>query len=135
MINAYPVFRLSAVSRQNMSSFSRVFNTNEIEYFLFIRVPELFAKEFELYQIDCIDDKSVSLSDNAAWEHESGRVWYRIKSSMLNMKSGYHMYRLCFVNKRTNDTSSLYISYVIQDNTPDKPYIYMNRDEEGCGCD
>ena len=133
MMHGHPVFKLSAVPCTVLASFSKVFSIHEIEYFLFIEIPEVFARQFELYQIECVDHDAVPLTDS--WEHESGRIWYRVRSSMLNMNPGYHIYRLLFVNKFTDDTSSLYISYVIQDNTPDKPYIYMNRDEEGCGCD
>ena len=42
-------------------------------------------------------------------------------------------YKLMMVDRCTDTDFSLYISYFIQDNNPEKPYVYMHKDtsEEG----
>ena len=46
----------------------------------------------------------------------------------LNLKSGKHTYRLMFVERYTDTDFSLYFSYIIQDDSPEKPYVYMKED-------
>ena len=130
----YPSFSIHAVLHKDMASASKVFNEEEIEYFLFIRIPDDLAEVYELYQVDEIRDKAEFVCHKDIWEHDPGRVWYRFKAKMLNMRTGYHVYRLSMVNTVTNDTCQLYISYVVQSNKPEKPYMYMDEGERKCGC-
>lgn len=131
----YPVFNLIAVPHRDVASANRVFNTSEIDYFLFVKVPQEFGRHFELYRVDEILEKEEKVCCKDMWEHDRGRPWYRFKSEKLNMDPGYHIYRLSFVNYSTNDTSMLFISYIIQSNGPEKPYIYMDPENRRCNCD
>lgn len=133
-MNDYPVFRLNAVPHKDVARESKVFSLQEFEYFLFIRVPDVFAKDFELYQVDEVVDTDEFVCHRELWEHDPGRVWYKFKSHMLNTTTGYHTYRLSFINTITNDITLLYIAYVIQNNKPDKPYMYMAEGERKCSC-
>lgn len=119
-----PVFNLVAVPHKDMSTACRVFNTSEIDYHLFVKVPVDIAKNCVLYQVAEVADK-ISMCGPDMWEHDIGRIWYKFISHKLNMIAGHHVYRLSFVNYRTNDTIQLYMSYIIQDNNPAKPYYYM----------
>ena len=130
----YPVFNLPAVPHKDAASGNRIFSTAEIDYFLFVRVPQDFGRHYELYQVDEVADTIEKLCCKGLWEHDRGRPWYRFKSENLNMDPGYHMYRLSFVNYSTNDTSQLYISYIIQSNNPEKPYMYMDKENRKCNC-
>lgn len=130
----YPSFMLDAVRHKDVASASKLFSLQEFEYFLFVRVPTGIAKSYELYQVDEIRDKDEFVCHKDLWEHDPGRVWYKFKSAMLNKDGGYHTYRLSFVNTTTNDTCLLYMSYVVQTNKPNKPYLYMDKDERTCSC-
>lgn len=130
----YPVFQLNAVPHKDVASASKVFSLQEVEYFLFIRVAPDFARNFELYQVDEIRDEAEFVCPKYLWEHDPGRMWYRFHSKMLNLETGYHTYRLSFVNTFTHDTSLLYIAYVIQNNNPKKPYMYMDKENRKCNC-
>lgn len=55
------------------------------------------------------------------------RPWLRVPVDVLNKDIGQHTYKLHFVNIHTSLELDLYIQYIIQDDNPDKPYIYMNR--------
>jgi hypothetical protein len=58
------------------------------------------------------------------------RPWIDIKSTALNMDVGHHVYKLHFRQKYTNVLSNLFFAYTIQNDNPEKPYIYMNREIE-----
>ena len=57
------------------------------------------------------------------------RPWIRIDSCILDTSIGQHTYRFQFINRETDDVYSLYLSYIIQDDNPDRPYVYMNEKE------
>ena len=132
----YPVFMLEATTHDEASINNKLFSTSQIEHFLYVKIPAEVTKRFGLYQVSEIRDTAEVLSDENLWEHDPNRVWYRFRSDKLNMTAGYHQYRLSFVNLFTNETCELFMSYTIQDNSPDKPYYYMenaNRSYKGNG--
>ena len=102
---------------------------------MFVQIDPEIAHHFELYQVDEIRDEAELVCHKDLWEHDPNRIWYRFKSEKLNLETGYHIYRMSFVNVRNNDTTQLYFAYVIQNNKPDKPYMYMDRENRTCNCD
>lgn len=128
MEKEYPAFKLNAVSKDRLSMETKVFNSNEFEYYLHVRIPDDISKYFKCYQVDCIDDKNIDISDfenNIIFDNEKGRPWYRFISDTLKKSEGMHIYSMSFVNKITNDTYKLYFGYIIQDDFPEKNYDYM----------
>ena len=125
----FPSFRLDAVPHAKTAFASELFSKYQIEQYLYIRVPVYIAREYELKYVDEIKDRAIPLEPDSEgiplWEHDSRRIWYRFLSRMLDMETGYHNYRLTFRNKTTHDTCLLYFAYTIQNNDPEKPYIYM----------
>lgn len=143
----FPSFRLDAVTHENVALASELFSLQQVQEILYVRVPVYIAREYELYQVDEIRCKAFPLEDPDSdsdsdsdsdtehpWEHDSKRIWYKFKSELLNMETGYHTYRLSFRNITTQDTCLLYIAYTIQNNKPDKPYIYMDPETRRCNC-
>lgn len=149
----FPSFRLDAVKHEKVAFASELFSLQQVEEYLFVRVPVYIAREYELYQVDEIRCTAIPLEDpdsdsdsdrdsdsdseepeTKLWEHDPKRIWYKFKSKLLNMETGYHTYRLSFKNLFNNDTCLLYIAYTIQNNKPDKPYMYMDRESRTCNC-
>ena len=124
----YPSFRLDAVPHGFVAMASKLFSLQQVEKLLFIRIHPDIAKQFELLQVAEILDKAEYVTDSEAWMHEPGRIWYIFNTEYLDLNPGYHQYRLTFQNTFTKDICLLYFAYTIQDNDPDKPYIYMNRE-------
>ena len=54
-------------------------------------------------------------------------TWIDISVSNINTEVGYHLYRITMQDKSFNDLFILYFSYIIQDDNPEKSYIYMDR--------
>lgn len=124
----YPAFRLDAVPHEFSALASRVFSLQQVEKILFVRIHPDIARQFELIQVAEIADKAEKVTDKKAWTHDTCRIWYKFDPEYLNMTVGYHQYRMTFQNTLTSDTCLLYFAYTIQDNDPEKPYIYMHRD-------
>ena len=133
-LTTVPVFKLYAVPHKEVALHSPVFSLPEVEYFLYVRVPASITRTYELYQVSEIRDTAEVLCDKDLWEHDPCRIWYRFRTEKLNLNAGFHMYRLSFVDVFHNDTCSLYISYTLQTNNPDKPYDYMSKRGEECNC-
>ena len=111
----------------------KIFNKNEIEYFMYLHIPENLAKDCELYKVQDVDNPDILIEYNDSIQRNCKRPWLRIDSRLLDTSCGQHTYRFGFINIVTDDVYSLYISYIIQDDNPDKPYIYMNGEEEDDG--
>ena len=115
-----------AYNRINLNTY--VINKNAIEYETWIKIPPEFGKECILYEVKEIVPNVKEFDFLNVIEHVCCKPWLKAISSHLNLDPGQHVYKLSFINKFSNDTNSLYVSYIIQDDTPDKPYIYMSRE-------
>lgn len=131
----YPIFSLEADTRSRLPAVTKVINRRDIEYFLWVHVPEQLAQEFELYEIwEQLPTKCLPVNTIGAVEREGRHPWFQIASHILNKSVGMHIYKLHLVNRYTGDVLSLYFSYILQDDIVDKPYIYMGEDRTGCAC-
>ena len=125
-----PVFSLEAtldaVPHKQLPSRTRIFSIHDMEYYLWIRVNPEIAKNYTLYGLDEVGStKKYDINLGDICYHETNRIWYRLNSMMLNRNSGQHVYRMHFVNRQTESTISLYFSYIVQTENPEKPYLYM----------
>lgn len=121
-----PVFSTEACLYDNLNDNCKIFNSSELEYYLWIKLPSDITRDCELYQIDEILDKPKVLDWQGFVCREENHPWLRFTFGILKQCIGMHIYRLHFINKYTNDVFSLYFSYIIQNDNPKKPYVYMN---------
>lgn len=94
---------------------------------MYCRIPEKYYNDLVFISV-CepgkpnVSDESITIiPDNP---------WIDIAASAMNQNPGYHMYQFTFFNKAIQQRMFLYIYYFMQLNDPEKPYIYMNREEE-----
>lgn len=124
-----PVFLLDADRRGKYKS--PVFNRNEVQSFLYVHIPLELSAEFKLFQLDATAPKHQRIECFTEFIYRDyGKPYFKIKTENLDLTIGLHTYMMSLVNIRTNDVISLYFSYIIQDDNPDTPYIYMKREEE-----
>lgn len=124
----YNVCKLIACNYNELPSNTPVINRNEVEYVTWIKIPADFGRDFILYEVNEIVPENKEVEFLNVIEQQCCKPWLKATSSELNLEPGHHVYKISFVNRFTNDTSSLYFSYIIQDDDPDKPYVYMDRD-------
>ena len=124
------VMILQASSYKDLPKYSKVFNTNAVEYHLWIQLnPEDIRDCYFIgaQEIGPNADNSKIFSDTFTRESE---CWIRVNRGWLNNKVGKHTIKLSFVNRWTDTDFSLYVSYYIQDDNPEKPYVYMTKPEQ-----
>ena len=126
-----PVVQLQACEYSNLSKCSPVWNKSTIPYYVYISVDPAIMRECALYQVDEITPEGSSPANCHAIFRDVN-CWLRATTGLLNTAAGHHIYKLSFVRRRDNVVFSLYIAYYVQDDNPDKPYIYMHR-ENSCG--
>lgn len=101
---------------------------------VFLHIPTDDAKHLELLAIYEIEqDKEPTVVDYAEKLcRDRLTPWLEVNDiDMLNTSAGYHMYQLRFENTATESTESLYLTYNIQTDRPDKTsYVYMERGAE-----
>lgn len=111
---------------------SKIVNTHQIDYYMWIELPHCISTYWNLD--DITECSATSSKDPIVFAgkviREPNRPWLRVETSLLNMSAGLHMYKFSFIDEITKDTTSLYIAYHIQDDSPDtSSYVYMKRDE------
>ena len=109
-----------------LSSNTKVFNIQNFADTICVKLPDDFPRDFELtgmYNLET--DKSIDFEDYI--EQLPYKPWVDIQKVVLSTDIGQHTYRLDFMQPGFVIGATCWFSYIIQDNNPDKPYIYMNR--------
>ena len=103
----------------------RIFNTKFLEPTIHIELPpDIVEKKCILLNIYELDT-----GDKLPCPVLCGR-WIDIGVKHLNKSIGLHTYRIDLLNPRTGMVYDRYFSYTMQNDSPEKPYIYMKRDKE-----
>lgn len=130
-MNGIPVQVLEMKTFEDVFNDVPVFNVDTIEYYLWFHLPIEISRDCQMYEVHKFDNSSeCTLIPNfhRFCKRFGKRPWYRVTSAILDKSEGQHTYKLCFINTLTDDVFSLYVSYIVQTNNPDTPYIYVNRD-------
>lgn len=126
MLQQIPVQKLEAVLYKDLSANTQVINLLHFEYEIWVHLPS-FCQGCRLFQIDqFLPNLGEDLEMLTSVKQEPCKPWVRVTSNLLNKDVGQHIYRLYFINSRTEDIFSLYISYIVQNDNPEKPYVYMD---------
>ena len=127
-----PVQQLELSTYKDVIYYCKVFNLLTLDTFLWIHIPDELSRCCKLFSIDELlpTKKSPLFQFNEFIVQERCKPWLRVRWDKLNQCVGQHTYRFQFVNRHTNDVIDLYIRYIIQNDDPKKPYIYMDRHEE-----
>lgn len=127
-MSEYPVKILRADKEIHSSA---VLNKQSLNAYLYIEIPPYITQNCVLYEVSEICPKFIPISDYNEFikPNLDKHPWLDVKTDRLNLDIGLHVYDLGYVNPETNATFSLYFSYILQDNDPSKPYIYMDRED------
>lgn len=117
-----------------LSRYSHVFNIQNFADIICVKLPDDFPRDFELVGLYNLEsNKDIDFEDYV--EQIPYRPWVDFKRSVLDTHIGQHVYRMDFARDGLNFGATCWFSYIIQDNNPEKPYVYMKRDGEGEGDD
>lgn len=100
-----------------------VINISELTDNVYIRLPENMSQFLTLESVtllftnDTIDPEAITRD----------RSWIIIPTSKLRTSIGYYIYQFSFLDNRIGLHVKYYITYQIQSDNPEKPYVYMER--------
>lgn len=136
-MKTYPVFKLTACEHKELNKNTPVVNINEVDYYLYVELPFPATDPVRLYSVKEVTNRDVDSTDIYNGDHDDNyqplikqdsNHWLKIASKIMNLTAGQHVYRLAFMKADQSDLEiPLYISYIIQDDCPERPYIYMER--------
>lgn len=125
------IMQLESCRYDDLAKYSKVFNKEELEYHLWIYLNPEEVRNAYFYRAKEIGenaDNSKVFPDTYVRESQ---CWIRVNTNYINTKAGKHTIKLMFVDRYTDTDFSLYVSYYIQDDNPEKPYVYMHKGEGG----
>lgn len=130
----YPVCKLDACNYNELSKHTKVYNINCIDQFVWIYLSPDICSHLDIFRIEEIVPSTQADVDGGCVSRE-GTCWIKLCSSGLSMLPGQHVYKITMLHRHTADLVPLYFSYILQDDNPEKPYVYMNKDAtESCTC-
>lgn len=134
MKDSIPVLQLHACEYKDIASNSPMWNKSALDYYVYIEIPHNITYSCSLYDFAEVTKEGLQYVPREAIVRDK-QCWLRGTIPLLNLTAGLHIYKLMFVDSFTNAVFDLYIGYNIQDDNPDKPYVYMQREESSCDDD
>lgn len=111
---------------------TKIYNSKDFSEIVCVKLPPQMPRDMDLYGLYNLDtSKEVDFTDFIT--RDENRPWIDIKSSILDLTVGQHTYRMTFAKDTCRLKATCWFSYIIQDNNPEKPYIYMKRDDDEGG--
>ena len=112
----------------SLSSNTKVFNIQNFADTVCVKLPDDFPRDFELVGMYNLEsDKTIDFEDYV--EQIPYKPWVDIKKTVLSTEIGQHTYRLDFMQHGFTIGATCWFSYIIQDGHPEKPYVYMKRED------
>ena len=107
---------------------TKIYNSKDFSEIVCVKLPPQMPRSMELAEIYNLNSQEdVDYTDQVT--RDEHRPWIDISSSILDLTPGQHTYRMTFKNIGGRLNATCWFSYIIQENDPEKPYIYMKRDE------
>lgn len=122
-----PYGLLSGCQFGDLSKNTPVFNIYALGDWIWIHLPRWVI----LHELISVHDISAQVVTDIAYDdasliYDGHRPWIKIRTSLLNLTSGQHIYKFIFKGKHSDDeTLPMFVSYISRDNNPVTPYIYM----------
>lgn len=108
---------------------TRIYNSMDFSEIVCVKLPPQMPRDMVLIGIYNLN-ASEELDFNDQVTRDEYKPWIDINSSILDLTPGQHTYRLTFRKEECKLNATCWFSYIIQENNPEKPYIYMKRDED-----
>lgn len=107
---------------EDVSHNSTIYNKKTLSEHMLIELPTL-AKNFSLTGMTKMQPTEEEVSDISSIIQDN--IWLKVPTELLDTTAGKKVYKIQLKHKSLDDTMSLYFGYNIQDDEPDKSYVYM----------
>ena len=119
------IMSLEACSYEDLPKHTKVFNSQAVEYHLWIYLNPEDVRTAYFYGAEEIGPNANNNNIFPDTFVRESQCWIRVNREYINNIPGKHTIRLKFVDRYTDTDFSLYVSYYIQNDNPDKPYVYI----------
>ena len=120
---------IQAAQLSQMPLYTKIYNSKDFSETVCVKLPPEMPRDMDLTEIyDLNASKDLDFADFVTRDEQ--RPWIDIQISILDLTVGQHIYRMTFNKPDVKLKATCWFSYIIQDNNPEKPYIYMKRDED-----
>ena len=107
---------------------TKIYNSKDFDEIVCVKLPPQMPRDMDLIEIYNLNaSEDVDFADQVT--RDEHRPWIDISSSILDLGIGQHTYRMTFAKENCKLKATCWFSYIIQNNNPEKPYIYMDREE------
>ena len=121
------VIQSSTLSK--MPLYTVMYNNKDISEIVCVKLPPEMPRDMDLIEIYNLNaSEDIDFTDKTT--REEHKPWIDIDSSILDLTAGQHVYRMTFAKPDCKLKATCWFCYIVQDNNPEKPYIYMKRDED-----
>lgn len=124
-----PELILTASTFNDIAKNTKVISERSLDYFLWIYLDPTLVRDCYLFDVVEIDNECNNRTYPDVFKHDR-LCWIKVKTDYISKKPGQHIYKLSFVNRYTDASFSLYVSYIMQTENADKSYIYMDRESD-----
>jgi len=120
-----PNILCEVVKYPDLNRVCNVFNKNTIDDYFWLHLPcETTKMEFhKLFNISGKNKVEIDTTDKLGREND--HPWIRINSSILDTTVGKKLYKIQLMDVQTDEPYNYYFTYIIQDDNPYTPYVYM----------
>ena len=126
----FPVCRIESCAFNDLPKHTPLWNSKTVEEHIWVHVHPEITQSAEVCGLQRVEDKNLREVDYTGhMVQEACKPWFCIDKEILSMTPGLHIYKMQFVTTITPLPFSVYFSYIIQEDDPEKPYIYMNRSD------
>lgn len=124
-MNPNPNLYLETIYRDKISSVNKVFRRSEFDNIGYLPIHlNIDVRDYKFVSIYSLNPMNFRLFKEE-YNMCLCRAWIDVPVTSLDLSIGYHLYTVQLVNIHTNDIANLYFSYTIQNDEPEKPYLYL----------
>lgn len=124
-MNPNPNLYLETIYRDKISSVNKVFRRSEFDSIGYLPIHlNIDVRDYKFVSIYSLNPMNFKLFKEE-YNMCLCRAWIDVPVTSLDLSIGYHLYTVQLVNIHTNDIANLYFSYTIQNDEPEKHYLYL----------
>ena len=107
-----------------ISKYCQVVSSVEMEGSVCVRLP-FNMSGYRLYDILNVSEAPFKTVSFQGVKFDGFHPWVDLPWDSLDKSSGFHVYKLSFMNECNNKFLTTYVSYLAQDTNANKPYLYV----------
>ena len=94
-------------------------------------VQPLATGEWKVYEVVQLYQRAESLDIKSQVKLFGGKPWVDFLFKDLDLAPGKHIYRISLARiYKGSEVKDVFFSYTIQDDSPNKPYMYIDREND-----